>query len=96
LTQLSKLKRYLSTSRCDPYSGCKFNLEKAFLFLGSNFSIKFSGVHVTLESLLDDKDIQATIKGLVTSSGRSFPGKKVEGADESGEKLSKVQLNGKA
>ncbi|KAG2638907.1 hypothetical protein PVAP13_2NG623200 [Panicum virgatum] len=53
-------------------------------------------VHVTLESLLDDKDIQATIKGLVTSSGRSFPGKKVEGADESGEKLSKVQLNGKA
>ncbi|KAL6896549.1 hypothetical protein ACP4OV_007121 [Aristida adscensionis] len=37
-------------------------------------------VHVTLESLLDDKDIQATIKDLVTSSGRSFPGKKVEGA----------------
>jgi 4-alpha-glucanotransferase len=55
----------------------------------------FSGVHVTLESLLDDKDIQATIKDLVTSSGRSFPGK-VGGADESGEKLSKVQLNGKA
>nr|CAB3458886.1 unnamed protein product [Digitaria exilis] len=53
-------------------------------------------VHVTLESLLDDKDIQATIKDLVTSSGRSFPGKKVGGADESGEKLSKVQLNGKA
>lgn len=53
-------------------------------------------VHVTLESLLDDKDIQATIKDLVTSSGRSFPGNKVEGADESGEKLSKVQLNGKA
>ncbi|GJN05701.1 hypothetical protein PR202_ga23354 [Eleusine coracana subsp. coracana] len=53
-------------------------------------------VHVTLESLLDDKDIQANIKDLVTSSGRSFPGKKVEGADESGEKLSKVQLNGKS
>ncbi|ONM60874.1 4-alpha-glucanotransferase DPE2 [Zea mays] len=53
-------------------------------------------VHVTLESLLNDKDIQATIKDLVTSSGRSFPGKKAEGADESGEKLSKVQLNGKA
>lgn len=53
-------------------------------------------VHVTLESLLDDKDIQATIKDLVTSSGRSFPGKKAEGADESREKLSKVQLNGKA
>ncbi|CAN6321373.1 unnamed protein product [Urochloa humidicola] len=52
-------------------------------------------VHVTLESLLDDKDIQATIKDLVTSSGRSFPGK-VGGADESSEKLSKVQLNGKA
>ena len=51
---------------------------------------------MTLESLLDDKDIQATIKDLVTSSGRSFPGKKVEGADESREKLSKVQLNGKA
>lgn len=50
---------------------------------------------MTLESLLDDKDIQATIKDLVTSSGRSFPGK-VGGADESGEKLSKVQLNGKA
>jgi 4-alpha-glucanotransferase len=50
---------------------------------------------VTLESLLDDKDTQATIKDLVTSSGRSFPGKKVEGADESGEKLSKVQLNAK-
>jgi 4-alpha-glucanotransferase len=51
---------------------------------------------VTLESLLDDKAIQATIKDLVTSSGRSsFPGRKVEGADESGEKLSKVQLNGK-
>lgn len=48
---------------------------------------------MTLESLLDDKDIQATIKDLVTSSGRSFPGKKV---DESGEKLSKVQSNGKA
>ncbi|CAL5085294.1 unnamed protein product [Urochloa decumbens] len=30
-------------------------------------------VHVTLESLLEDKDIQATIKDLVTSSGRSFP-----------------------
>ncbi|OEL17021.1 4-alpha-glucanotransferase DPE2 [Dichanthelium oligosanthes] len=53
-------------------------------------------VHVTLESLLDDKDIQATIKDLVTSSGRSFPGKVAEGADVSGEKLSKVQLNGKA
>ncbi|XP_006658074.1 4-alpha-glucanotransferase DPE2 [Oryza brachyantha] len=52
-------------------------------------------VHVTLESLLDDKDIQAAIKDLVTSSGRSFPGKKVEGAEESGEKLAKVQLNGK-
>ncbi|GJN33341.1 hypothetical protein PR202_gb21933 [Eleusine coracana subsp. coracana] len=53
-------------------------------------------VHVTLESLLDDKDIQATIKDLVTSSGRSFPGKNVNVADESGEKLSKVQLNGKS
>uniref|UniRef100_A0A0A9E522 4-alpha-glucanotransferase n=1 Tax=Arundo donax TaxID=35708 RepID=A0A0A9E522_ARUDO len=52
-------------------------------------------VHVTLESLLDDKDIQATIKDLVTSSGRSFPGKKVEDADKSGDKLSKVRLNGK-
>jgi len=75
---------------------CELNPEKAILFLGSNFSLIFSGVHVTLESLLDDKDIQATIKDLVTSSGRSFPGKKAEGADESGEKLSKVQLNGKA
>jgi 4-alpha-glucanotransferase len=51
---------------------------------------------VALESLVDDKDIQATIKDLVTGGGRSFPGKKVEGAaDESGEKLAKVQLSGK-
>ena len=90
------LKWYLSSSTCDLHSCCELNLEKAILFLGSNFSPTFSGVHVTLESLLDDKDIQATIKDLVTSSGRSFPGKKVEGADESGEKLSKTQLNGKA
>uniref|UniRef100_A0A0D9UYV9 4-alpha-glucanotransferase n=1 Tax=Leersia perrieri TaxID=77586 RepID=A0A0D9UYV9_9ORYZ len=52
-------------------------------------------VHVTLESLLDDKDIQATIKDLVTSSGRSFPGKE-DGVEESEVKLAQVQLNGKA
>jgi 4-alpha-glucanotransferase len=43
--------------------------------------------------MLDDKDIQATIKELVTSSGRSYPGKKVEATGGSGDnKLS----NGKA
>lgn len=42
-------------------------------------------LHVPLESMLEDKDIQATIKELVTSSGRSFPGKNTGG---SGGKLS--------
>lgn len=32
-----------------------------------------AGVHVTLESLLGDKDLKAIIKDLVRSSGRSFP-----------------------
>ncbi|XP_072996367.1 4-alpha-glucanotransferase DPE2 [Typha latifolia] len=56
-------------------------------------------VHVSLESLLDDKDLEATIKDLVSSSGRSYPG--CDGADllkkqvvEEQEKLSKVHLNG--
>jgi 4-alpha-glucanotransferase len=42
--------------------------------------------------MLEDKDIQATIKELVTSSGRSYPGKKVDAAGGSGQKLT----NGKA
>ena len=37
-------------------------------------------LHVPLESILEDKDIQASIKNLVTSSGRSFPGKKTDKA----------------
>lgn len=49
-------------------------------------------LHVPLESMLEDKDIQATIKELVTSSGRSFPGKETEAVGGSGGKLS----NGKA
>ncbi|KAM0907019.1 hypothetical protein ACQ4PT_016421 [Festuca glaucescens] len=49
-------------------------------------------LHVPLESMLEDKDIQATIKELVTSSGRSYPGKKAEAAGGSGKKLT----NGKA
>lgn len=33
----------------------------------------FSGSHVTLESLMKDKELQATIKGLSLESGRSVP-----------------------
>uniref|UniRef100_A0ACD5Z182 Uncharacterized protein n=1 Tax=Avena sativa TaxID=4498 RepID=A0ACD5Z182_AVESA len=36
-------------------------------------------LHVPLESMLEDKEIQAAIKELVTSSGRSFPGKNAGG-----------------
>ena len=32
-----------------------------------------SGVHVTLESLIKDNDLQTTIKDLVRWSGRSLP-----------------------
>lgn len=32
-----------------------------------------SGVHVTLESLIKDNDLQTTIKDLVSWSGRSLP-----------------------
>jgi 4-alpha-glucanotransferase len=62
------------------------------VYLGSNFSKIFLGLHVPLESMLEDKDIQATIKELVTSSGRSYPGKKVDAAGGSGQK----PTNGKA
>ncbi|XP_044964464.1 4-alpha-glucanotransferase DPE2 [Hordeum vulgare subsp. vulgare] len=43
-------------------------------------------LHVPLESMLEDKDIQATIKELVTSSGRSFPGKTVDKAQPNAKK----------
>lgn len=33
----------------------------------------FSGVHVTLESLMKDEELKTTIKGLVRGSGRSYP-----------------------
>ncbi|KAJ3683783.1 hypothetical protein LUZ60_014010 [Juncus effusus] len=36
-------------------------------------------VHVTMETLLKDKELQITIKDLIRSSGRSFPGKESEG-----------------
>lgn len=38
-----------------------------------NFVPVYSGVHVTLESLLKDKELKATIKDLVCGSGRSHP-----------------------
>lgn len=37
-----------------------------------------SGVHVTVETLLEDKELKGAIKDLVNSSGRSSP--QVEGA----------------
>lgn len=37
-----------------------------------------SGVHVTMETLLEDKELKGAIKDLVNSSGRSSP--QVEGA----------------
>lgn len=33
----------------------------------------FSGNHVTLESLMKDRELQETIKGLALESGRSVP-----------------------
>lgn len=33
----------------------------------------FSGVHVTLESLMKDNQLKTTIKDLVRGSGRSYP-----------------------
>lgn len=39
-------------------------------FLGGTLN---SGVHVTLESLLKDKELTKTIKDLVSGSGRSYP-----------------------
>lgn len=33
----------------------------------------YAGVHVTLESLVKDKELKTAIKDLVRSSGRSYP-----------------------
>lgn len=33
----------------------------------------YSGIHVTLESLLKDKELKTIIKDLVHGSGRSYP-----------------------
>ncbi|KAF3326219.1 4-alpha-glucanotransferase DPE2 [Carex littledalei] len=46
-------------------------------------------VHVTMESLLNDKELQLIIKDLVRISGRSFPGKEMEVkvVESSGEKV---------
>jgi len=42
-----------------------------------------SGVHVSLESLIKDIDLQTTIKDLVRWSGRSLPKEQASGIDAS-------------
>lgn len=41
-------------------------------------SVTYSGVHVTLEALIKDKELTSIIKDLVLGSGRSHPGKHAE------------------
>jgi 4-alpha-glucanotransferase len=53
----------------------------------------FSGVHVTLESLLKDKELITTIKGLVRGSGRAHPS--VQETDELGNQETIVLIPGK-
>lgn len=41
--------------------------------ISSCYFCPWSGVHVTLETLLGDEELKGTIKGLVKDSGRSHP-----------------------
>ncbi|KAL9336080.1 hypothetical protein Peur_070568 [Populus x canadensis] len=50
-------------------------------------------VHVTLESLMNDKELISSIKGLVRGSGRSHPS--VEETDEQGNQETIVMITGK-
>ncbi|XP_010315588.2 4-alpha-glucanotransferase DPE2 isoform X3 [Solanum lycopersicum] len=49
-------------------------------------------VHVTMESLLNDKDLTKTIKDLVHGSGRFYPQKDLESGHTIGEGSAKLQL----
>lgn len=55
----------------------RFHCKVEMMFLVSKiivlYLLCFSGSHVTLESLMKDKELQATIKGLSLESGRSVP-----------------------
>ena len=55
----------------------RFHCKVHIMFLVSKiivfYLLCFSGSHVTLESLMKDKELQATIKGLSLESGRSVP-----------------------
>lgn len=52
-----------------------FELLSGFKF---QFGIAYSGVHVTVEALIKDKELVSTIKDLVSGSGRSHPGGQAE------------------
>lgn len=50
---------------------------------------------MTMESLLDDKDLTKTIKDLVRGSGRFYPQKDLESGQATGEGSAKLQLGSK-
>lgn len=65
---------------------------RRIVFPSCSYSSLLSGVHVTMESLLDDKDLMKKIKDLVRGSGRCYPQKDLESGQANGVGSAKLQL----